>query len=219
MPKFAANLSMMFNEHPFPQRFAAAAQAGFSAVEFLFPYEYAPADVAGWLRENRLANVLFNLPPGIGRRGSAASTALPGREAEFREGVARALEYALALGTPRVHAMAGILPAGADRARHRATFVENLRLRRARVRSPRPRRADRADQHARHAGLLPRHAGRGARDSRGGRRAEPRGADGPLPPPGRRGRRRDADTAPPRPRRAISRWPACPTATNQTRAS
>ena len=127
MPKFAANLTLMFNEVPFPQRFAAAARAGFAAVEFLFPYDCASVDVAGWLRENGLDNVLFNLPPGDWTTGERGLAALPGREAEFRAGVAHALEYAQALGTPCLHAMAGVVPAGMERARCRATYVENLR--------------------------------------------------------------------------------------------
>jgi hydroxypyruvate isomerase len=127
MPRFAANLTMMFNEVPFPQRFAAAAQAGFTGVEFLFPYDHAPQEVAGWLRENKLQNVLFNLPPGDWAAGERGIASLPGREAEFRAGVARAIEYALALGTPRVHMMAGLLPVGADLALHRATYLANLR--------------------------------------------------------------------------------------------
>jgi 2-dehydrotetronate isomerase len=127
MPKFAANLTMMFNEVDFPQRFAAAAKAGFEAVEFLFPYEHAPQDVAQWLKENKLQNVLFNMPPGDWAAGERGIASLPGREAEFRAGVARAVEYAQAMGTPRLHAMAGLLPAGADRNKHRETYIENLR--------------------------------------------------------------------------------------------
>ena len=127
MPRFAANLSMMFNEVPFSQRFAAAARAGFKAVEFLFPYDYAPADIAAWLKENGLENALFNLPPGDWASGERGIASLPGREQEFREGVARAVTYALALGTPKVHCMAGLFPAGGDRARHRAVYVENVR--------------------------------------------------------------------------------------------
>jgi hydroxypyruvate isomerase len=127
MPRFAANLTMMFNEVPFPERFAAAARAGFEAVEFLFPYDHAPADVAAWLKSHGLANVLFNLPPGDWAAGERGIASLPGREAEFRAGVATALEYAKALGTPCLHAMAGLLPAGADRAAHRAVFLDNLR--------------------------------------------------------------------------------------------
>ena len=127
MPKFAANLSMMFNEVPFPERFAAAAKAGFKGVEFLFPYDYTPAEVAGWLKENKLENALFNLPPGDFAGGERGIASLPGREQEFRDGVATAIEYALALGTPKVHCMAGLFPAGADRAKHRAVYVENVR--------------------------------------------------------------------------------------------
>jgi hydroxypyruvate isomerase len=127
MPKFAANLTMMFNEVDFPQRFASAARAGFDAVEFLFPYEHAPQDVAQWLRENNLQNALFNLPPGDWAAGERGIASLPGREAEFRAGVARALEYALAMGTQRLHAMAGLLPVDADRNRHRDVYIDNLR--------------------------------------------------------------------------------------------
>lgn len=127
MPKFAANLTMMFNEVPFPQRFAAAARAGFRAVEFLFPYDYPPAEVAGWLREAGLESVLFNLPPGDWGAGERGLAALPGRESEFRAGVARALEYAQALGTPRLHAMAGLVPEGVSRAACLETYIENLR--------------------------------------------------------------------------------------------
>lgn len=127
MPRFAANLSMMFNEVPFPERFAAAAKAGFAAVEFLFPYDHPAADVARWLTDNKLTNVLFNMPPGDWAAGERGMASLPGRETEFRAGVAKALEYALALGTPTIHAMAGLLPAGADREAHQRTFVDNIR--------------------------------------------------------------------------------------------
>ncbi len=127
MPRFAANLTMMFNEVPFLERFGAAAKAGFEAVEFLFPYEHAPEEVASRLRAAGLGNVLFNMPPGNWAAGERGIGALPGREREFRDGVATALRYAQALGTPRLHAMAGLLPAGADRAPFRATYLENLR--------------------------------------------------------------------------------------------
>jgi 2-dehydrotetronate isomerase len=127
VPKFAANLTMMFNEVAFPQRFAAAAKAGFKAVEFLFPYEHAPQEVASWLKENHLENVLFNLPPGDWAAGERGIAALPGREAEFRAGVARGIEYALALGTKRVHMMAGLIPADADLRVHREVYLANLR--------------------------------------------------------------------------------------------
>ncbi|TFV92901.1 hydroxypyruvate isomerase family protein [Oxalobacteraceae bacterium OM1] len=127
MPKFAANLTLMFNEVPFLERFGAAAKAGFRAVEFLFPYEHAPADLARALQEHGLQNVLFNMPPGDWNAGERGTASLPGREAEFREGVAEALRYAQALRTPRLHVMAGLLPDNADRALHRALYIDNLR--------------------------------------------------------------------------------------------
>lgn len=127
MPRFAANLTMMFNEVPFPQRFEAAARAGFEAVEFLFPYEHAPQEIAQWLDQNRLVNALFNMPPGDWAAGERGLASLPGREQEFRDGVARALDYAQAMGTKRLHAMAGLLPAGAARAPHLETYITNLR--------------------------------------------------------------------------------------------
>ena len=128
MPKFAANLSMMFNEHDFPNRFSAAAKAGFDAVEFLFPYDYSPAEVGKWLKESKLKNVLFNLPPGDWAAGERGIAALPGREAEFRAGVAKAIEYALELCTPQLHMMAGLLPAGSDMGLHRKTYLENMKF-------------------------------------------------------------------------------------------
>ena len=128
MPKFAANLSMMFNEYEFPNRFAAAAQAGFDAVEFLFPYDYLPAEVAKWLKENKLKNVLFNLPPGDWAAGERGMAALPGREEEFRDGVAKGIEFAVELGTPQLHMMAGLIPAGSDMALHRKTYLENMKF-------------------------------------------------------------------------------------------
>ena len=127
MPKFAANLTMMFNEVPFIERFAAAAKASFKAVEFLFPYEHAPEEIAAKLKANDLQSVLFNMPPGDWSAGERGLAALPGREEEFRANVTTALTYAQALGTPRLHAMAGLVPADGDRRRHRAVYVENLR--------------------------------------------------------------------------------------------
>ena len=126
MPRFAANLSMMYTEHSFLERFAAAANDGFAAVEFLFPYEFPADTIAGLLKNNGLRQVLFNAPPGDWKAGERGISALPGREQEFREGFLRALEYAAALDCPRVHCMAGLAAAGADRARMRATFLENL---------------------------------------------------------------------------------------------
>lgn len=128
MPKFAANLSMMFNEVPFPERFAAAAKAGFTAVEFLFPYDYPVADVTRWLKDNNLKSALFNMPPGDWAAGERGMASIPGREDEFLAGVDKAIEYALSLGTPTIHAMAGMVPEGADREAYRATFIDNLGL-------------------------------------------------------------------------------------------
>jgi hydroxypyruvate isomerase len=128
MPRFAANLTMMFNEVPFLDRFGAAARAGFEAVEFLFPYDHPAEEVAGCLHAATLANALFNLPPGDWAKGERGIAALPGREAEFRAGVAKALTYARALRTPTLHAMCGLVPEGADRAAARRTYVANLRF-------------------------------------------------------------------------------------------
>ena len=107
MPKFAANLSMMFTEHPFLDRFDAAADAGFAAVEFLFPYDHAPEAIARKLERNRLTQALFNLPPGRWEEGERGLAALPGRFEEFKSGLARALDYVAATRVGRVHMMAG----------------------------------------------------------------------------------------------------------------
>ena len=108
MPFFAANLSMMFTEHAFLDRFQAAADAGFEAVEFLFPYDFPARKIAARLAAAKLEQVLFNLPPGDWARGDRGMAALPERKVEFRQSVATALDYADALGTPRLHMMAGI---------------------------------------------------------------------------------------------------------------
>ena len=126
MPRFAANLTMMYGEYPFPGRFAAAAKDGFKAVEFLFPYEYPASDLATWLCEHGLTQVLLNAPPGNWAAGERGLASLPGKEAEFRSGIHTALEYAQTLGCPRVHVMAGVESAGVDRAAMRRTFKSNL---------------------------------------------------------------------------------------------
>lgn len=127
MPRFAANLSMLYPEHAFLDRFEAAARDGFSGVEFLFPYEHEPQELAARLRGNGLQQVLFNAPPGNWEGGERGFACLPGREREFREGIARALQYARALACPRVHVMAGLVPEGQERAALRPTYVDNLR--------------------------------------------------------------------------------------------
>ena len=108
MPRFAANLSMMFTEWPFLDRFAAAADAGFTAVEFLFPYDHPAAAVGERLRQAGLAQALFNLPPGDWAAGERGVAALPGRELDVDAGLDRALPYAEATGVRTLHLMAGI---------------------------------------------------------------------------------------------------------------
>lgn len=124
MPRFAANLSFLFTELPFLDRFEAAARAGFKGVEFMFPYAVPAADIRARLDANGLSLVLFNLPPGHWDKGERGFAALPGREDEFASAVDLALTYAEALGCPRLHAMAGLAGHGATR----EAYVANLRL-------------------------------------------------------------------------------------------
>ena len=126
MPRFAANLSMLYNELAFLDRFAAAAADGFQAVEFLFPYAFEAQALARRLADHGLQQVLFNAPPGDFDAGERGLACLPGREAEFRSGFEQALAYAHALGCPRLHVMAGLAPPGVDRARLQATYQANL---------------------------------------------------------------------------------------------
>ena len=108
MPRFAANLSMMFTEHAFLDRFDAAAKAGFTAVEFLFPYDHAPGDIGERLKRNNLTQALFNLPPGDWDAGEKGFASLPDRFDDLKKSVATALPYAAATGVKRLHLMAGI---------------------------------------------------------------------------------------------------------------
>ena len=133
MPKFAANLTMMFTELPFLDRFAAAAAASFQAVEFLFPYDFEKQQIADLLAANELTLVLHNLPAGDWAGGERGIGCHPARVDEFRAGVERAIDYATALGCPRVNCLAGILPAGVSADAARATLVENLRYAAARL--------------------------------------------------------------------------------------
>ena len=138
MIRLAANLTMLFNELPFLDRFRAAAEAGFRGVEFLFPYEFEPEEVA---RARKFAGVqvaLFNLPPGNWAAGERGLACLPDRETDFVESVERALIYAEALGCPTLHVMAGIPPAGMPRADALTLYAERLR-----------HAAHRADDHGR----------------------------------------------------------------------
>ena len=123
MPKFAANLSFMFSEVEFLDRFEAAAKAGFKAVEYLFPYDYAPEDLAARLNANGLTQALFNLPPGDWEKGERGLAAIPGREADFEAAVAKALTYADATGCRLLHAMPGLKHHGAVW----STYISNLR--------------------------------------------------------------------------------------------
>jgi hydroxypyruvate isomerase len=128
MPKFAANLTMLFNEVPFLERFAAAAEAGFTAVEFLFPYPYPAAELAERLAANRLRLVLHNLPAGNWDAGERGIACLPDRVSEFRDGVGRAIEYAKTLGVSQLNCLVGIRPQQVDARRAFDTIVENLRF-------------------------------------------------------------------------------------------
>jgi 2-dehydrotetronate isomerase len=126
MPRFAANLSMLYPEHEFLDRFAAAAADGFEAVEFLFPYDHPAAALRQRLDDNGLQQVLFNTVPGDFAAGDRGLACLPGRQADFLAGVDRAIEYAQVLGCPRLHAMAGLMPLDAKEIVLRATYVANL---------------------------------------------------------------------------------------------
>jgi hydroxypyruvate isomerase len=127
MPVFSANLSMLFGEHDFLDRFDAAAKAGFTGVEYVAPYDHAPDVVAARLKKNNLTQVLFNLPPGDWGKGERGIAVLPDRVDEFRKGVDTAITYAKALGCKQVNCLAGIAPAGVDRAALETVFVENLK--------------------------------------------------------------------------------------------
>lgn len=127
MPKFAANLTMLFTELPFMERFQAARAAGFEAVEYLFPYAFDKHELAAALAANGLQQVLHNLPAGNWDAGERGIACHPARQAEFRDGVARAIDYATALSCPRVNCLAGKLPDGVGPDAARACFVDNLR--------------------------------------------------------------------------------------------
>ena len=136
MPKFAANLSMLYNELPFLDRFEAAARDGFLGVECLFPYAWSAQEMAARLQGNGLRQVLLNAPPGGTDAASSVAAwdsalrgtaCVLGREAEFRQGVEMALAYAETLDCPRIHLMAGLVPTGVERDAVRATYVANLR--------------------------------------------------------------------------------------------
>ncbi|SEK99970.1 hydroxypyruvate isomerase [Halomonas daqiaonensis] len=128
MAKFAANLSMLFTEVDFLDRFQAAAEAGFKGVEYLFPYDFEAAEIRQRLDDNGLIQVLFNLPAGDWGAGERGIACHPDRIEEFRAGVDRAIEYARVLGNTQVNCLAGIQPEGVSDVEARKTLVENLRF-------------------------------------------------------------------------------------------
>lgn len=127
MLKFAANITVLFTEVPFLERFERARNAGFDGVECLFPYDFDVDEVAARLERYGLGLVLINMPPGSWATGDRGTAALPQRRDEFREAVDTALVYARAVGCKRVHAMSGIIPAGSDRSLNEQVFLENMR--------------------------------------------------------------------------------------------
>lgn len=124
--RLCANLSMMFNETGFLDRFAAAAQAGFKGVEFLFPYDHPAAEIRARLDANGLEQVLFNMPPGDWAAGERGTASLPGRQTEFRDGIKRALDYSATLGNRLLHVMAGIPAKDVPHATAGAIYAGNL---------------------------------------------------------------------------------------------
>ena len=128
MPRFSANLTMMFNEVDFPDRFARASGAGFKAVEYMFPYDWPKEQLAGALESNELEQVLHNLPAGDWAAGERGIACIPGRENEFKDGVGTAIEYAKALRCPALNCLAGLTPESISADKVRQTLVENLRF-------------------------------------------------------------------------------------------
>jgi hydroxypyruvate isomerase len=135
MPKFAANLSMLFTELPFLDRFAAAAEAGFKGVEYVGPYDYPPNQIADLLHKHKLTQVLFNLPAGNWAAGERGIGCHPDRVGEFQEGVNNAIVYAKALGNTQVNCLAGIAPKGIAPEKLEETFIANLRFAAAKLKA------------------------------------------------------------------------------------
>ena len=189
MPKFAANLTMMFNEVPFPERFFRAAKAGFKGVEFLFPYDHAPQEVAGWLQENRLTNAPVQHAPRRldGRRTGHRLPAGARGGLSRQRGEGARLRAGARDGAPARHGGTAARGRGPGEAPRR--LRRKPALRRAGTRQGGPHASDRADQYAGHSRLFPQHAGRRTRDLRGGRRSQPQGPNGFLSHPDRPGRR------------------------------
>jgi len=128
LPRFAANLTMLFNEVPFMERFAAAAKAGFKGVEYLFPYDFAAEDLAKQLSTHGLTQVLHNLPAGDWGKGERGIAIFPDRVDEFKAGVTKAITYAKALKCGQLNCLVGVMPQGADKKKHHDTLVSNLKF-------------------------------------------------------------------------------------------
>ena len=128
MPRFAANLTMLFAEMPFIDRFAAAKAAGFSGVEYLFTYDFDKAELSEQLQQHGLTQVLHNLPAGNWAAGERGIAIFPDRIAEFRDGVARAIDYARALDCRQLNCLVGVAPAGADLREANEVLIGNLRF-------------------------------------------------------------------------------------------
>ena len=148
MPRFAANLTMMYNEHAFLDRFAAAAKDGFEAVEYLFPYDFRAGELKARLDAHGLTQALFNAPPGDWAGGERGIASLPGREDEFRRSFETALEYARVIGNRKVHVMAGLIGADQPRAETSRRVSEESRACGAGRAGREHHGGDRADQHA-----------------------------------------------------------------------
>src|SRR5690349_1696695 len=128
MPKFCANLTLLYNEHSFMDRFGAAAKAGFKGVEYLFPYDYDKNALVEQLQKHGLTQVLHNLPAGDWAKGERGIACQPERVGEFQDGVGKAIEYATALGCKQLNCLAGLCPADVADERQRTTFVANLKF-------------------------------------------------------------------------------------------
>lgn len=128
LPRFAANLTMLFNEVPFMERFAAAAKAGFKGVEYLFPYDFPAEELAKQLSTHGLTQVLHNLPAGDWGKGERGIAIFPDRVDEFKAGVTKAIAYAKALKCGQLNCLVGVMPQGADAKKHHDTLVSNLKF-------------------------------------------------------------------------------------------
>jgi hydroxypyruvate isomerase len=164
MPKFAANLTMLFGELPFLERFAAAKAAGFGGVEYLFPYDFEKAALREQLQQHGLTQVLHNLPAGDWAAGERGIAIFPDRVDEFRDGVLRAIDYATALDCHQVNCLVGVAPPDADVFELNEVLLKNLRFAAAAPGPGAHSPSDRADQHARYPGLLPEQDSAGPSD-------------------------------------------------------